>query len=260
MTKIAIYGDSYGSSFHGWPEYLGKLYDNCTVTTFALGGSSANYSYLRFLETNEKYDIVIFLWTSVTRNGLIVKTSGSKKYTVHGFTENFSVVTEELKEEVLTNAKENITSYQTLKKYHGDLISEIDKSWVLHESLYSTKYPTKNYLENLAMRDSVKFKRPDSINIECFSLEFGISDVGLVDISAQDWLQFVPKNVKVTSIPYKEIPEKRPNHMTFEQNKEFAGYLYKHMKNEWFDIHSTFKQVRKYYTMSETLEESGFIL
>lgn len=259
MTKIAIYGDSYGSSFEGWPKYLEILYGNCTVTTFALGASSANYSYLKFLETNEKYDVIIFLWTSITRNGLIVRNPKNKKYTIHGFTENFSE-TGELKKDVLLNAKENITAYQTSRKYNADLISEIDTSWILHESLYSTKYPTKNYLENLAMRDSVKFKRPDSINIECFSLQFGIYDFGMVDISMHDWLQFVPRGVGINSVPYEDIPEKRPNHMTFKQNEEFANYLYKHIRNEGFDIHTTFKQPLKYYTMSKTLEESGFIL
>lgn len=257
MTKIAIYGDSYGDSFHGWPSWLEKLYGNCTVKTFALGASSVNYSYLRFLETNEKYDLVIFLWTAVTRNGLIVKDPKNKKYTVHGFTENFSE-TGELKTDVRFNAKENVNAYQTSRKYNSDLISKIDTGWVLNESLYSTKYPTKNYLENLAMRDSVKFKRPDSINIECFPYAF--SDVGLVDVTINDWLQFVPKNVNVNSIPYEDILEKRPNHMSFKQNEEFANYLYKHIKNERFDIHTTFKQPLKYYTMSKTLEESGFIL
>lgn len=255
MTKIAIYGDSYGSSLNGWPSWLEKLYGNCTVKIFALGGSSPNYSYLRFLETNQKYDIVIFLWTSHTRNGLIVKHSRQNRYTVHGFTENFSIETEDLKKEVLANAKENITAYQTSRKYHSDLISGIDTSWVLHESLYSTKYPTKNYLENLALRDSVKLRRPDSINIECFPFEN--HDDGIWNITLNDWLQFIPKNA---DIEYSDDNKKRPNHLSLKQNEEFANYLYKHIKNEWFDIHTTFKQPLKYYTMSKTLEESGFVL
>jgi len=258
MKKIAIYGDSYGASFQGWPRYLEKFYNDCRVTTFALGGSSPNYSYLKFLETHEKYDIVIFLWTCFTRNGLITKIPEKDKYTVHGFTNNVHSRTEEFKEEVLINTKRSITNYQITKKYHGDVISDIDTSWVMHESLYSAKYPTKNYLENLALRDSVKFKRPDSINIECFGLDN--CDICLWNVTFNDWIQFIPKDVDFNSIEYSDEIKKRPNHLSLKQNEELASYIYKQIEDKSFDIHSTFKNAKKYYTMSKTLEEAGFVL
>lgn len=76
--KIAIYGDSFGSSMiessverkdcdtrgKAWVELLA---DNYNVTNFSYPGSSLFYSYQLFLEYNQKFNYNIFLITSQDR-------------------------------------------------------------------------------------------------------------------------------------------------------------------------------------------------
>jgi hypothetical protein len=283
MTKIAIYGDSFASTLEGWPNYLKSLYKNSRVDVFGVGGSSANFSYMRFLETHKKYDIVIFLWTFITRNALIVRDFDNKKYYVRGFTETdfpsnaltpkdsedikpyvqgftgTDVAFDELKETIRENLRQNLR-FNNMQIQNRDLpeFVKIDNDWVLHESIYSTKHPSKNFLHNLAMRDSVKLQRPDSINIEisCYTPE--ISMFGMCNIPVTDLSQLLKE--KTDPIKYREDWRKKPNHLTDQQSKEFAVYMYKQINQKDFDIHKTFVKPEKYYTMSKTLEEGGFIV
>lgn len=249
--KIAIYGDSFAANFEGWPSHLKDLFKAKKVTIFAEGGTSANFSYMKFLNTHKKYDLVIFLWTSITRNCLITK---DKNYSIHGFSNSNHHNKMELKElisEYIVSMNKKMTSY--LPEF-----SELDEKWVVWESVYSSKYPSKNFLENRAMRDSVKLTRPDAINVECFSNpEF--SKNGMSEISKYDWCQIVSR-LEIEDKSYLEGCKMRPNHLSSHQNVEFAEYLYKHIHTNNFDIHNTFVKPEKYYTMSKTLEESGFMV
>lgn len=245
--KIGIYGDSYASSFRGWPEYIQHFYKASEVDLFGVGGSSINYSYMKFLSTHKKYDLVIFLWTSPTRNSLITKNPKKKKFEIHGFTENVKLDTK-------NNLRENlIFNYQ--KKKELNEFSDLDIQWVIYESKLTLKYPTKNFLEHLAMRDSVKMRRPDCISIDCF-YNHEYDRPGLSDVWGSDWLQFFEGRLEDPGL---DDPEIRPNHLTIKQNMDFAKYLYRHINQKDFDIHDTFVDPRKYYTMSKTFEESGFV-
>jgi len=43
------------------PKYFGELM-RCEVTTFGCPSTSVGFSYLKFLETHEQYDLIYFLW------------------------------------------------------------------------------------------------------------------------------------------------------------------------------------------------------
>jgi hypothetical protein len=81
-----------------------------------------------------------------------------------------------------------------------------------------------------------------------------------VSICTTDFLNVIKHLPNFHLLEYRDDPKKRPNHLTKTQNKEFAEYLYKHINESDFDIHSTFNSPEKYYTMSKTLEDSGFIV
>lgn len=249
MTKIGIYGDSFGANSSGWPSFLQNFYKGSEIDNFARKGSSANFSYMRFLETHKKYDIVIFLWTSISRNSLIVRDFQNKKYNIGGF-----AISDYGERDIRYSIADDLI-YNEKLKFEVPEFAKTDQKWVQFESFFAKKYPTKNFLENIAMRDSVRSRRPDSVNIECY-FDWTLDRCGMGVISAYDWLQFSNNDQK----DYCDDPEKRPNHLTLKQNEEFANYLYKHMEDKSFDIHSTFKNPGQHYTMSKTLEESGFIL
>lgn len=269
MTKIAVYGDSFASQKIGWPNYLESLYKNSKIDTFGFGGTSTNFSYMRFLKTHEKYDLVIFLWTSLTRNALITRNPDTEKYEIHGiFNSPPNSPIENLKDDVREKLKQNLRYNNLIFDDIPEFVN-IDEKWILHESVYSTIYKSKTFLENLAMRDSVKLRRPDSINIECFenleNFSYGMSNICFSDFYRVLRLEYKNKEYgelnypQLFDLPYDDDWEKRPNHLSFKQNEEFAGYLYKHIKNKWFDIHSTFQKPEKFYTMSKSIEEGGFL-
>jgi hypothetical protein len=258
MTRIAIYGDSYASCLHGWPKYFQAFYKKSEIETFGLGGSSPNYSYMKFIETHEKYDMVIFLWTSITRNCLIARDYKRKKYEIHGFTENYCL-SEELKEDIKQNLRKNVLYNIETKQHNVKGFSKVDKDWIIYESILSTKYPSKNFLENIAMRDSVKLRRPDSINIECF-YNYQSQRYGIMSICAADFFSVLKDRPDFNSLRYCDDAKIRPNHLSLTQNKEFAKYLYRHINESNFDIHDTFEEPEKYYTMSKTFDGSGFIV
>lgn len=256
MTKIAIYGDSFACMIEGWPRYLQQLYGKSEITTFGVGGTNSDFSYMKFLETHEKYDIVIFLWANIARNSLITKNFKNRKYYIYGFTECFE--TDELKDQLPISRTFNKTVINYINEY-----IKIDEKWVTCESFYLKKYPEKNFLSNLAMRDSVKLRRPDAINIECSSNCPEFSNHGMGEITIFEWCKLISKLGLEGKVPYDRFEEdttKRLNHLSIQQNKEFAKYLYKHMNEKDFNIHDTFANPKKYYTISETLEESGFIM
>lgn len=257
MTSVAIYGDSFGSTYeNAWPQYLELILNkknktNFKFTTYAVSGSSCEYSYAKFLDTHENHDIVIFLWSGAFRSSLISKEQ-SGKYKCHSC---FHFQNDIKRCYEISNFLNRNYSYG-----FDDLNSNI-KDWIKHEHKFIQKYPTKNFLFNQAMRDSVKSRRPDSVNIECFD-EFN-DKCGVINIWWEDYRQFEydvqTRGLTSEGLKYEENFHIRTNHLTKIQNIEFAKYLYMHMKKENFDIHDTFSEPKKYYTMSKNLETSGFI-
>lgn len=245
MTKIAIYGDSFAADYKGWPSYFEKL-TKSKVTTFGSIGTSVGYSYLKFLETHEDYDIVYFLWTSINREWLISQHKTTNKLTHYCCFQ--------------PNLKDSKTIFKLLKNNFS--ISKDMEKWIINELENYKLFPDKNLINVIAMRDSVQLKRPDCKNIETFDFyklnkNKVTSDYipGMIRIEYLDMMQFSPKHQWLH-----EIPGKRLNHLTPTQNKEFSTYLYSSFRNNDIDIHETFRNPKKYYSMSKTIEESGFIL
>lgn len=72
--KIGVYGDSFAdtysnkhSSHLAWYNQLPKLIPGSTVESFGLGATSLYFSYCKFLETYDQFDVVIFLVTENNR-------------------------------------------------------------------------------------------------------------------------------------------------------------------------------------------------
>lgn len=253
---IGIYGDSFAVNYSGWPNYLKKYFNNAKIKIFAVGGTSTNYSYMKFLETHHKHDVVIFIWSSDKRNTLITKDFDKNRYKVHATANTSHEFNFRDKHELLSQLKieqEDIPEFD---------IKDVDVTWTSHELYSIKKHPTKNILHEIAMRDSVLLKRPDSINIEAFSCK-EFEPYGMSNIPFTDLCQLLVKlnvNIKFEESNYRDDYQLRPNHLTPKQNEQFANYLYQHVTKKDFDIHKTFSDPRKYYMMSETLEESGFHL
>jgi hypothetical protein len=252
--KIAIYGDSFGQDYDGWPYYLELLFKQSKVKTYAVPGTSCEFSYSKFLETHKNYDIVIFLWTSTDRSSLITKKNNNTYKCHSSFNYYYDV-----------NYSYALGKYLN-KKYSNtfDSLNSDIKEWINYEHFLLKKYPTRNFLFNKSMRDSVKLNRPDCINIECFT-EF--CNYGLINVFFEDLNQLKIKFVEDLNLrligkelKFKENGSIRRNHLTRIQNMEFAEYLHCHIKEKEFDVHKTFSNPKKYYTMSKTIEESGIIL
>jgi hypothetical protein len=247
VTKIAVYGDSFAYDTDGWPTHFAKFL-NGEVTNFALYGSSAEFSYTKFLNTHENFDIVVFLWTDLQRSALTDLTEKNNKLSLKTTIQ-------------ACNPIENMIDYHlTCKTRFPDDFSTLNddiSDWMKSEQKNTVNFPNKNFIYHCAMKDSVKFKRPDSINVECFGIPkvigFEHEHVGIFEIQSADMKQFTSKWVD-------EDYEVRKNHLSKKQNVQFAVYLCKALKNKNFNIHDTFKNPKKYYTMSKTIEESGFIL
>jgi hypothetical protein len=249
LTKIAIYGDSFAADYEGWPKYFSELMGH-EVTTFGKKGSSVGYSYLKFLETHEKYDMVYFLWTSFDREWLISPDEEEyelKHYCSFQPSKDLETIFKS------TRYNPNMPSPAGRIKWHPK--QDIEK-WIINEHNNFKFFPCKNLINVLAMKDSVKLKRPDCKNIETINyvqIQNKIDIPGMIRIELQDMMQFSKGQW------LDEIPRKRLNHLTAIQNEEFSSHLYSSFLNDT-DIHKTFKNPKKYYTMSKTLEESGFEL
>lgn len=247
--KIAIYGDSFGREYDGWPKYFNNLVKSSSIEIFAASSTSADFSYLRFLETHEKFDRVIFLWSSHKRHSLVSENKNTLKIKHHISLSIDWTIEDCLHTHKLMRQNTNLSNY-------FDPMEENLKKWVVYQHTFMNLYPHNNVLLNIAMRDSVKLKRPDSINIECFNYRKtkGISNVTLVDMMQ------LSKTLYGQCDTLTENHNIRKNHLTDIQNVEFAKYLHVQFNHKDFNIHKTFKNPKKYYTMSKTLEESGFSL
>lgn len=235
MSSVAIYGDSFGQYYeNAWPQYLQSILKSTNLRTFAFSGSSLEYSYAKFLETHEDYDIIIFLLTTEQRTSLIIKDE-----------DRYNILAGVIPGQKLKYCFDYVKNNKNIFSFWDKNI----ENWIKFEWHFSRIYPFKNSLVYNSMKDSIKLRRPDTFFIECFSSK---NNPGIHNITKEDMSQYSKVNIM-------EDISIRKNHMTNQQNIEFAKYMYLHLTNSEFDIHDTFFDVRKYYTMSNSFEESGFI-
>lgn len=241
MKKLAIYGDSFAANYEWWPQFLNELpeFKEYEFIVLGINGAAPDCCYSNFLQTHHNYDKIIFLWSSDFRSTLITVENGihSNHISFHYLPKLKDTYEQSLK---VTGQYKNI-----FKKPSKDALQ-----WVKNEWIFIEKYPDKNVLFNIAMRDSVKLLRPDAINVECFRFmgKFGLNSISFHDMS-QFCDYFLDDNYDI-----------RKNHLTRQQSLEFAHYMNKHIQEKDFDIHDTFVNPQNYYTLSKTVEEAGFVL
>lgn len=258
--KIAVYGDSFGSDIGGWPKYLAKYLNADEIHIYAEGGTSIDYSYLNFIKTHENYDIVIFIWTNECRTSLIIQ---DKKDEYKHIGEYHSFHSTKYNRSFNAKHSENLHSSATsLNKdwtYQQGYNALMSKFVDYEHRLFKESFPAFTHiLKQEAMKDSVQFRRHDCVNIKAFPDMFDKSTVGMSCIQEAD-LKHVLNDDNVDYSKFRDNPGIRLNHLTGKQNKQFAKYLVKQIKDPSFDIHDTMKDPARYYTMSEDFETSGFI-
>lgn len=258
--KIGIYGDSFFDKREGWPRELEKIL-KAEIDIYAEGGTSIDYSYLNFIKTHEQYDKIIFGWTNPGRTALVVSTGLNDFVHIGEYHQHHSRK---------YNAEFNNLRYEK-GPCQGSLLNtdfvwqidnfkgNMDKYYKWEEYMATQSYPGyHNLLKQKAMKDSVKLLRPDAININCFSEVYNEENVkGMFEIWLADFYSVYGENKYHPD--YTDDLNKRINHMTPQQNKEFGRHLIRHMKDRKFDIHKTFLNPEKYYTISTNKAEAGII-
>jgi hypothetical protein len=257
--KIAVYGDSFGDNIDGWPKRIAKKY-NADIHIYAEGGTSIDYSYLNFINTHEKYDMVFFIWTNECRTSLIIQDK-KDEYKHIGEYHSFH--------NVKYNRSFNVNRGRVAHASPGRL----NKDWVYQQGYNTLMSKFVDYehrlvkeslpafthtLKQEAMKDSVKFRRPDCVIIKAFPDMFDKSSVGMSSIQEAD-LKHVLKDDNVNYADFTDDQKIRKNHLSDTQNKQFAKYLFKHIEDSNFDIHDTMKDPTRYYTMSKDFASSGFV-
>ncbi len=238
--KLAIYGDSFGHDINFWPKYLSEIL-NVDMKSYALKATSIEYSYLTFKETQADYDLVVFLVTNYNRTSITSYDWIKEKFDHHAciiFNGNF----------------DRDFRYLKLHKEQTPHLNFDENNHILDKIIKNehTKYKfyTGGYkLAQDAMIDSVKFTRPDAFIVDCFG------NNGIWNIELADYKQFSNK----TFTAELEIANARPNHLTIQQNKEFASYIAKHIQGK-ININETLNIdiIDKFYSLSKSKHEAGF--
>jgi hypothetical protein len=225
---IAIYGDSYGIDYDkGWVNLLcDKLGEE--QLNKCEGGSSTDFAYSNFLQTNHLADKVIFIVSSYTRGSIFTLKNNRPEHLA--FYQNTSLAELDI--------QNKSASGKSIDKKLGKIIQN---------EIYKTKIYDSNVMYHKAYIDSVKYHRPDAHVIFAFPFP-GVCPVGIINISKLDW----------NKLSLQEDNDFRMCHMSNTQNKEFANYMVQHINNE-IDIHHTMTNPSKYYTTSKTLEEANWV-
>lgn len=239
--KIGIYGDSFAEVHHApqyttWINRLEEL-SGYTCKTHALAATGIDYSYYKFLETYQDYDIILFFASSFERFSIISESKGI--FTHHSFMK-------------LSNRLKDVHIWHQENQAAGNKdFPPLDKNIVGYQKSlqkYSLYFPRTWVLGQMAMLDSIKYKHPKVFIINCFDRRLPEYTYGMENIFLAD-----KKKFKATT----EVYSIRKNHLTEKQNIEFGNYIYNHITYPKFDVHNTFKDVHNYYTISSTITEAG---
>lgn len=245
--KWGFFGDSYievrdNYAGNSWPELL-----NWDTENYGLGGTGIDYSYWQWYRNHEKYDRCIFLISQTHRRTLFERVD-YRSFGEHSI--DYGVRNQLLPVAVYhTNGLLPSTSatargdvdYKIQDSIHKYIQSDIDK-WIDFTD-------ANELLPAAAMINHIMAVRPDTIMLHTF---WEYSPASMINISSLDSEQEFNT--------WQENNTLRPCHMSFQQNREFAGYLKQHVEGK-IDIEYTIhrKNVRKFYTTSTTLEMAGLI-
>jgi hypothetical protein len=219
--KIGIFGDSFADenrmSGKSWIE---NLRDNNDVTSFGVGGTSLEWSYDKFLNNHNDYEVIIFLATEARRMHMWdYRTNKELLYHINS---------DNSKNEIIFKNKQQRGWKFKLDRYDDIIFKGLDALFLKYMNTFSWK--------STAIADSVKYKRPDSIIVQ-YDL--------LMNLQRLDY-----KNLNIDFNPRLEN-NNRPCHLSLKQNEEFANYILQE------NFLNTLTDAEKYYTISETKKEAG---
>lgn len=240
--KIGIYGDSYAggdvSLSSNWINTLVRKIENdvgkkISYFQYALGGSSLYYSYKKFIETNNEYDLVIFLVTEPHRYYDPVLISGSKiAITGLGQLEHFKNNFSNLDEKTIKLLDNLIGWFNMSSEKFNDDMSDL-------------------------MIDKIETIRPDAILYPCFPHSFKKERFLKYNLDplAHPCHSFWHKQLKIFNIDCRDFTAKEKNtlfgHLVPEFNEFFANVIYEKYKTGKYNVPSydniTIEKTKEHY-------------
>jgi Ni,Fe-hydrogenase I large subunit len=181
-SEVNFLKQKWGEKYKAWPRHL-------DATVFAQSGSDLYYSYNQFINNHKQYEKCIFVVTSPLRYSTNIKSW------IH--TASIEDATE----------AQNFVTDKNIKKYYKVLAD-------FFENIYY-KDIERIELLNLAMLDSIRQKRPDTMFINSFP------DLKTVyDLELKSW-----NSNHEESQDYTKYFDLRQCHMTNDNNKILADYI-----------------------------------
>lgn len=245
--NIGVYGDSFVATANNdfkktidaqsWTYLLKQKY-NHFVANYGYAGTGIDYSYYHFINTHSAHDKVIFVAANIFRGTTF---SIKNQFQLH------SPIEDQIKNIKVSGIyglyghKKGVTDH-----VNGNVTTQISKNYInsKFEDWAENEY-SNELLKYYSMISHIKLIRPDVYFIYAFNT---FSTNCFYNISMLDMEKFGT---------FKETTS-RTNHMSVEQNKQVAKYM-----NDWvqdkFDFTETLNpaQISKYYTVSNTVQESG---
>ena len=276
--KLAIYGDSfaeirfkqYTHRYCQWGNILAEKLNVYDYFNYAVGATSLNFSYMKFLESHEKYDIIVFVASSLNRSSII------EEHPAYNFQYHFSYFANrplEYNEKV----NEYIDRYQSLNEQDEKVRGKYLDKKVLENEIYKNKIYKNSYgLTYYAMIDSIMYRRPDVILIDAFpnprdphfkkiekkNHSFLTSPCmnNIQTIQYHNDGYFDTNKWEKIEKTYEGTGDEKYCHMSIPQNECFAEYVFKHITEDDFDLYYTLRieNINEFYPFS-SVEEDPFI-
>jgi hypothetical protein len=219
MKELAIYGCSFASNDapHGWSHLLQQT-DLDNIDIFAERGSSLDWNFNNFLNTQVNYKNIVFVVTTIGRIHFPIECTHKRDKTVKVF-EHWSGI------DSIQWTLENYTSKNNLLEN----LFKFSVEFGAHQHKY-----TKN--TQSAIINYIKFLRPDAIIIPAFrqasvgdipdlSLDLEYTNWSLYDISCHETSGFD------NNIIWNQDP--RCNHLTKISNKWFLKHVQARLAGEF---------------------------
>lgn len=265
MKKVAIFGDSYACNWgtHAHP-YWSNILQNTHgwfIHNHAYGGTGLDYSYKKFMESYDNYDIIIFVLSHPHRRTIWELVEGfpydawldktnRQRYNYlspamqTGMFDGFETVSRELSGQETRKTK-------WYERFTNSDYKNINNRYRIASSMnkVNRKYPETGYLEYHAMIDSIHARHDNVIMVPAFSY---YQEESLFNVTKLDWDFYGTQ--KETANRY--------NHMSREQNIIFADLLNQRMQNDkcrkWKESLSS-EHVGEYFNVSTTMHDAGLV-
>lgn len=260
MKSLAIFGDSFAENENNedeavysdcyWPNIVAEKLNVIKYKNFALGSTSIDWSYLKFLENHKNYEKCIFIMSSATRGSIIDSYSGK-----HFLKMSFM-------------SHRTLENNLTINEKVGTSINNAIDLKILKNELYKWEnYHKPHGLLHRAIRDSIKYNRPDTIIIDGFEDRNNpnydklqksspcMRNIQIVDLKNLGFINVDNWSDENEEANIREASNKHHKfcHMSKSQNEKFAEYIIKHIHEDNFDIHDTLHigKIDQFYPMTQ---------